>query len=741
MNYLKALGVLRLVSEQGYDRTRARWSDGVFTLDSTFDAETLVEFFAEKYRPTPILSPWNGDGGFLAESGASFETIQSIEHSKNKRLEPLQCVIAAVRSIDSLRAFGAARERVKVLEKKKKARTITPEETEELSREKSQVKSLKEGIVFQIRSQFPDECLNWLDACMLVEPDGFSASPLLGSGGVDGRLEFSANFLANALTVLESPQSAAWLRAALFESNDARLMDTAIGQFAPGRIGGPNATQGMEGRSMINPWDFVLMIEGSLFLAGSVSRKLNVVGGSRAAFPFTVRAAAAGQESLAGADSNVARGEIWLPLWHRASTIAELRTLFSEGRAEVSGRQSRDGVEFARAVASLGVDRGIDSFSRQGFLRRNGLAFLATPLGRFSVHRRGNVDLLRQIDRWLGSFRAACGDIAPARFTSALRRIERAIFDYCRYGGARFFQGILITLGAAEQAIAGAPSFREKAKALRPLANLSKEWVVAADDGSREFELALALASIRDAAGKVRRLRTNLEPVSIDWDRVEWAEKDRAVVWNAADLSVNLFAILSRRVMDAARAGADSRPFASFHRVSLDTVEAFLAGELDEERVADLVWGLVLCDTAEAEGLHPRAGGSAELPPIPRAFALLKLVFLDLPAERSPGHPIPPELFEKLRGLRLDSVILALLRTVAVPEACRLAAQRLRIVGLQPRPRARSGGGTRDEEWIDTACDSATSRRVAAALLFPVRHRDVLTLCELVCRPLQRNNQ
>src|SRR5258708_35131615 len=117
MNYLKALGVLRLVSEQADSRARVQWTDGVFTLSSTLDAEALVRFFAEKYRPTPVLSPWNGDGGFLTESGASFETIQTIERSKDERLKPLQDVIQGIRKIGSLRDFGAARERVKTFEK------------------------------------------------------------------------------------------------------------------------------------------------------------------------------------------------------------------------------------------------------------------------------------------------------------------------------------------------------------------------------------------------------------------------------------------------------------------------------------------------------------------------------------------------------------------------------------------------------------------------------------------------
>ena len=266
------------------------------------------------------------------------------------------------------------------------------------------------------------------------------------------------------------------------------------------------------------------------------------------------------------------------------------------------------------------------------------------------------------------------------------------------------------------------------------------EWVAAANDGTREFELALALASIRDGVGRVGPLRVNLEPVTLDGSRAAWAEKERAVVWNAADLSANLAAVLSRRVMDGSRAGSDSRPLASSHRASLETVAAFLHGELDESRIAELTWGLLLCDTEEAAAVQPPSSAGTEIPPLPRAYALLKLLFLDLPAKQSLGSPLPPELSEKLRLLRPDPGILSLLRSGDVPAACRIAARRFRASGLQPRPHARSGGRSRDEEWIDTACDPTSSNRLAAALIFPITRRSIIALCEMVCRPLQTSN-
>lgn len=249
-------------------------------------------------------------------------------------------------------------------------------------------------------------------------------------------------------------------------------------------------------------------------MAGAVSRKLGVTSRGKAAFPFTVNSSPAGNGSLADSDSNSARGEIWLPLWTKPMALPETKSLFSEGRAQVAGRQSRTAVDFARAVAGYGVDRGISSFSRQGFLQRNGLAFLATPLGRFDVRARRQVDLLREIDPWLERFRRACGDNTPARFTSAFRAIERAIFDYCRYGGRKFFQAILVALGAAEREVATGESFRKNrqtgATNVAPLVISSPDWIAAAADDTPEFDLALALAGIRRDTDKVGPLRANL---------------------------------------------------------------------------------------------------------------------------------------------------------------------------------------------------------------------------------------
>ncbi len=755
MSYLKALGILRLVSEQKDPDARGWWQNDTFWLRSTLDHEALVRFFLEEYRPTPLFSPWNGDGGFLSDSGKSVEMIGFFRASDNPRFAPIRRAITAVDAIPLMAEFRQKRDRAKELTKKKDAKTITEAEHRELGNVKRRVKQIKQALVTGIRAGFPDASLRWLDCCITIGLDGFTAAPVLGSGGVDGRLDFGNNFLVNCRAVLANTASARpRLGHALFGER-VELEESSIGQFSPGQIGAPNSTQGFEGVSLINPWDFILMMEGTLVLAGAAVRRFGVANSTKASFPFTVRAVAAGFDSLAAKDEAESRGELWLPLWIRPTGMGELRQLFGEGRAEISGRTAQDGADFARAVASLGVDRGITGFNRLGFLKRSGKAFLAAPLGRFEVVERTHVDLLREVDSWLASFRRAAGDKnAPPRFGSAARRIDSAIFDFCKYGGAAFFQRILIALGRAERELAGAERFREDKK-LKPLAGLSTAWIEAADDGSREFDIALAIAGVRhepDHDGdrpKIGPLRVNLEPVTLWYDKQEgnqkakWAEKERCVVWNAADLATNLANVLQRRMMDAARTGCERLPLASRSTAALDTIAAFIAGQLDDQRIERLIWGLMLVESAPYQ---PRFGAAPNdvlddahpYAVLPRDYALLKLLFLPRPlVPTRSGDSVSWRLArhgESGIAIRPEPRLLPLLRAGRVGDACRIAARRLRISGVVPMPGPRPDGRLRDDTWNEAPDDPARGRRLAAAMLIPIGSREVERIGKLVCR-------
>ena len=97
MAYLKALGVLRLVSEQKDSDARGWWKNDVFWLRSKLNHEGLVEFFLEEYKPTPIVAPWGGGSGFFA--GDNSGAVSSLCNSDLSRCKSYSDVILHVRRI------------------------------------------------------------------------------------------------------------------------------------------------------------------------------------------------------------------------------------------------------------------------------------------------------------------------------------------------------------------------------------------------------------------------------------------------------------------------------------------------------------------------------------------------------------------------------------------------------------------------------------------------------------------
>jgi len=688
MSYLKALGVFRLVAEQADACARAAWDGDVFVLHTTLSESDLLTFFAERYSPTPIVAPWAGGSGFF--EGDNKQAIEKILNSKTPRLEAYRQIIDRVQDI--LKDLG---------------QTTKPQG------------EAKDRLLRRYRRELPDEFLAWMDAAIVLQNDGQKYPPILGTGGNDGRLDFTQNLMQRLVEIgfadaALAPESDAWLRNALFAEPAKSLMSAAIGQYDPGRAGGPNAGQGLEGSSRVNPWEYVLMLEGTLLMAGSITRRLNANARDKASFPFTVNATAAGNGALSkGEDS---RGEIWLPLWRNPARLNELRQIFAEGRAQVGKRQARNAVDFARAIAGLGVDRGLAGFIRYGFLRRNGDAHIAVALGRFEANATAeNANLLVELDAWLDRFRSACeGDNAQPRFTSALRRLDEAIFEYCRFGGAVRFGEIVRALGQCERMLAlnrDNPGVVGKSRiVISPVPVLSKAWLTAAQEDSPEFRIALALAAMR-ATGEVGPLRANLEVVSpAPWGWT-WAEpKDRyATVWAGNDLPRNLQAVLERRLMDAERAGLEGLPLESHFSASADDITAFLSEQVDDERLTEWLWGLMLIDLGKAarRDLRP-AQAVVATQPVPRAYALLKLLFLpsNHALKTAGGEPIKPEVS-----------ILSYLRAGRLNDACQAAARRLWASGYVPMPGPMSGRSLRPADYT---LPQRMQARLAAALLIPV---------------------
>jgi CRISPR-associated protein Csx17 len=734
IHYLKALGVLRLVAEQLDANVRGAWRGDSFVLATDRTPDELLNFFLSDYHPTPIVAPWNGGSGFYPQDKNQRTMINSLCRADATRFDEYRAVVAAARLV-----VGERKEQ--------------PKEEE------------KAALLRHSRRQFPEAALSWLDAAFVLGEDKVDYMPLLGSGGNDGRLDFTINFIARLLSALPETikqetfqpldeatqldankcdklkqklerqyekrmaQSREQLHAALFLDRVVALESAAVGQFHPAGAGGANATQGVSGGSFVNAWDFILAIEGTLMLASAAVRQLAAGARSRASFPFTAINSAVGYGTATTSEKT--RAEMWLPLWSRFTSYGEVSHIFREGRVQFNQKQSRrarTGFDFARAVAELGVDRGIDAFQRYAFIERNGQANLAAPLGRFAVRERPRAGLIHEIDHWLDSLRRATSDAkrTPPRFSRARAQVEQAIFDLCVSGEREDLRATLIKLGEAEGEIARGQRFREE-HGLRPVVGsfgrgLSERWARECDDGTPEFELAAALASIT-GEGKRGVFRASLEPVEVRGGSVNWTPDDAGAVWGAGALEDNLAAVLQRRSIDA-RSGGLSHPLMEGRRVaSLRAVDLFLRGDTDDERIEDerleeLLRGLALIDWRNDAASGGKRMDNSVPPALPRAYALLKLLFLPEGKLWRARQAEPVEI-------RHEPSIIPLLRARRAADALEVAQRRLRSSGLV--------AFTDQLHFHDE--DGA---RLAAALLIPISERAATSLAETVLRPAAR---
>lgn len=698
-HYLKALGVLRLVADspEGDPSAKAAWKYDQIILNSRLDEKGLLRFFLQDYQPTPVLAPWNGGSGFFKKDNR--EAIDAITAGKAERLLNYQASLIA------------ARQAVKQLDLKEKPDGET-----------------KASLLQVCRNTLPEEALGWLDAVFVLSQDGPKFPPLLGTGGNDGRLEFTNNFMQRITELMDcatgqpTPHSERWLRAALFgTAAPGSTAKAPIGQFFPGAAGGANATSGFDAASAVNPWDFVLMIEGALLFAAASVKRLESGGDGSLVYPFCVRQTGVGYASASMADEKDARCEMWMPLWERAASLPELRAIFSEGRAQVGGRAAKNGVDFARAAVSLGVDRGIAAFQRYGFQVRNGLAYFATPLDRIAVKRNAHADLLSDIDLWHDRIRSKL-DKAPASVISAVNQIERCIMDFCQNDSPDARTNLLISLGHAERAIARSSAWSVESF-VSPISSLRPQWLNEIGD-TVELRLAKSLAGLRASFGKGKEtlwLRQHLEPLQRrergEWFKPKWSElsTENDVTWHDGDLIDCLNAIMARRIQRVEKAGCEGWPDWSPCYARLDDITDFIEGRIDPALLASLIWGLSLIDW-QAVGQAQRQAREQEQQAehitynwrddeeyrhraIPSSFyALLKLCFR-----------------HKDDGIPIEAAIHQLARSGKGQEASRLAARRLRASGEAPLV-------------TDLPVAADVARRTAAALLFPISPSDMKLL-------------
>ncbi len=767
-SYLKALGILRLVAAQDED-AKGFWRGEHFVLQSRFETPDLTHWFLNSYEPTPIISPWNGRAGFLegveeeelgeaneastededdnSDDGDAEESTRKgavmlgvfADEAAHKRFASLRNLICAIHELPLVNDFNVTRSKWKSLKtefdaRKKRRGLLSEEEKERLKDLERQTKQIKARTLEALRNSAPEHWLEWFDACQALvtakdrNENKVQHTPLLGKGGVDGSMDFGVNYLSwlNALFDVKSGQAnfeaGVFLSQALFGNAIPGLMNVKPGQFNPGGSKSPNSGAGFEGQELDNPWNYIFTLEGSLFLAGTVTKRLQS-NQPELSFPFSVLAVDAGTGALGSKDAKTTNTEIWLPLWRQPVTQGELKTLFAEGRATVGRKAARNSLEFTRAISLLGINRGISHFQRYGFLKRAGKSFIAAPLNRFTVSDKAQDDLMANLDKdaWLDRLRIhSRGKTTASRFVALFSRLENALFDLTQHGKhPPTVQAVLIALGEIQQALAASAKARES---VTPVPVLPEQWVIAADDQSIEFRIACALASLRGSEELPLPLRAHMTPVHPKKNNA-WKDaackalqndplcRHRLHVWHHGRLVENLSNVMNLRLLLAQQLDFQDKPLAGYCGCELEDVGAFLAGSVNDERIAALAAGLALCRMPE--NLPPREQNST---PLPAAYLLLKALFTQdsvlrtlnvLSADKS--LPIPPGLLRLLQADRVD---------VAIERATR----RLRASGVPAIFHARNMPSGRHLSGL----------RLAACLVIPLSFRATARLVRSV---------
>ncbi|MGQ0802343.1 MAG: type I-G CRISPR-associated protein Cas8g1/Csx17 [Actinomycetota bacterium] len=694
-SYLKALGVLRLLGEQVDPDATGHWEGETFVLGTELDRDALLAFFLDEYRPTPLVAPWNGGSGFGPKDQQA--GIAALEASSDPRVAAYREAITAARSL------------------------VAEAGWDDLSKEEQ---------VERCRSTLPDAAVSWLDATVVLTASSRAFPPLLGTGGNVGRLEFSNNFMQRVAQVLcidsrhpnrQRRQSEQWLHRSLLDSGTPKLIKAAIGQFDPGAAGGANSSPLGDAGSLLNPWDYVLLLEGSLLFSSGAARRLGADLPGKASIPFTVDATQVGY--LSSAADEKARGELWTPLWIRPATAGELERLAGEGRAEWRGRQARTGLDFARAVGSLAVDRGITAFARHSFVERHGQNMLAVPTGRVLVRSHREAPILGAFDPWLNGIRGARS--LPHGVAAKLRAVDTAMWEVAVRGGAVALQTTLSALAELERAVSRSGNLRRD-RVRAPVTPLSaEEWLPLLDDGSPELRLAAAIASQRDPkrggtvgpdSARSRAITYYLRPVQLGRARrLEWAEADSRVPGiGTRPLAYVLGEVLWARGVDAFSLGSPTREgdgeegqrgvdiaFRYSCPVPMEDTVAYLERRVDDARLEELLGACLLLDWHEQPDV---SSWNADSPGFdwsaPPAWQLLVPFFQS--AGAGAGPPLRP-------GASWVPLLLAG-RVVEVLDDAVLRlriARRTAIVGL-----------TADAREAMSA--TVSPERLAAALLIPI---------------------
>jgi CRISPR-associated protein Csx17 len=670
-HYLKALGVLRLVSEQLDPEARGWWEGERFLLASYKDEDELIAFLLDKYVPTPMFNPWGARSGFYSGSSErrSREVLDRVNASIDPRFQPFKEAAAITRDVLNSITGGSK-----------------PDDAEGEDKAK---------LILALKRQSRGSSTAWLESVLAIvdcSTKSIQQPAIFGTGGSEGSGSYSAAFMKALDECLLQRKWDHGLRVSLFGSSDVpgQVWQETFGQFVPHGIG--------------TPWDLLLAFEGACVVRSSVVKRSESVGDRWSASPFFVDTTSAGFASSSRRDEVVlnkgkelpGRGEQWFPLWSSPMTFAELQSIYRQGRAVTGRSRPTSGFSMARAVAALGVARGVSQFVRYGYLQRNNQAtHFAVPLGRFVVSERAApfLNCLDDLDAWLTPLRRGARDSdAPARLSVAERRLTDALFNVIQHPGeAARWQAVLLRMAEIEDTqVHGA------GRSAGPVPRLRPEWAIAADDGSAEVRLAVALAlQVADP-----RRGANSDGVRRHWitldtkGRYQDSRSDRVMEGRSGE--EDAIALVARRLTEAGQRGERRLPLEPGFGVaaSRHDLARLLAGEVDLDRCLSLARTFMALDAHACTRTPPRLRSAPVCDWPDDAWMAIRLALLPRPLTDGRHPACDPAILRRLEGGDASG-------------AFALAKRRLRAAGIACGVRA-------------AAAKPEQARLYAAALAFPI---------------------
>lgn len=539
-------------------------------------------------------------------------------------------------------------------------------------------------------------------------------NPIFGTGGNIGKRNL-AKLASDASDLLNDPTKAReWLANALYgESADLPELPSSGTWFPFANKTFNSGQDGFFREGRLSPWSFLLALEGALLLRGEVGRRLSATARPYAAFPFISEAPNPVSESNVGLKR---AGMFWAPIWDTPATLTEVRALLKRGSARMGKRTATAAHEFAVAALGIGVDAGVVRFMPFELRETtSSQVFEAMPMPHILVrsdarsHRAA--EIISSLVPWIARlpYEPTSGK-KKGKFSGLRGPIEQAIIAVSeRPEDTSCWQDLLLILAQVQKRIDwdNTRGWRQRSASFP---RLSPAWLDFAWPEGRppEVEIAAAVASV--GGGTHYPLACNICGLKSGKEGF-WFPKDRplSAVWYEHDLVDALGDILHRRLVDHSGRKKSERapwPLAAKYAVSLDVLDQFLNGGVDDAEIARWLPALSLLDwhrsISNRDDQTQLWSGLLALDNLFRPLLTADLRWKDSTRDKT----VEPDTTAALR-------LTGLLRQEDIGTALDFAAARYRALDTQPISIANP--------------DSITAQRLLAALLIPISRRSILT--------------